>query len=701
MRRSMKRKAFTIIEMTIVIAVIAILATVMIPTIGGMIEKAYVSKDTQFAASLNVQLALWEVDHGNIENEDDLRNAVNAFYESGYYETKLAPESGNYGYHFLYDITNGQVITKKLSASDFPQVAPVSDPAINFDYSNPRCITLSDGLTYLLMDCGESEVGKLLSKLREVKDNGEYADVIAELEALEDDAALGNAIATNLKTTALANSKGVFAMANTTVTSLYIPVYGGVEPTTLGSSKVPASTTLAVTEINLPTNTIVGSGSLKGFTRVGDSDPHGTKLEGSTVIYVDTTENLMIDSKLFPSDSTNCVIELVATGERYAFVNDVFTTLGSGETWGTDYSTQVVSFDISGGEGTAERDFHFNAAGSTIHYTEAFSGDDTITLTVSNIKDDAGNAVTRNVTWTQGGNTLGTGTVLNLKASDLTNGDITVTAQNKSYTIKVVCVEPDSIDFTLNSNAGNPSYADDGTLTRTYNLTYKAGDAFTIAHNVTIAPEVSCVSVNKSVTGSVSGDGASNVEYTDGELVNGVYTPGVLTVKDTTSGDFSVTITFTTANGLKAICVINFTQASTVFEIADNAKTQDTYGVKFAVGTANSIKLGTLFELKEGASLDQNDITVKLLLSGTGNALTIDKTAADWKDWTITLSGNGENYSIAISDGGAACPLNVKIVLGAHNVYSTTDSNNVTTNNWTSAGTSIVLLNDITISSNK
>ena len=106
MRRSMKRKAFTIIEMTIVIAVIAILATVMIPTIGGMIEKAYVSKDTQFGASLSVQLALWEVDkQREIESEGDLREAINDIYNegnSGYFEA-LTPSSSKYGYHYWPD----------------------------------------------------------------------------------------------------------------------------------------------------------------------------------------------------------------------------------------------------------------------------------------------------------------------------------------------------------------------------------------------------------------------------------------------------------------------------------------------------------------------------------------------------------------------------------------------------------------------
>lgn len=45
-----QRKAFTIVELVIVIAVIAILAAVLIPTFSGVIRRAKVSSDEQTAA---------------------------------------------------------------------------------------------------------------------------------------------------------------------------------------------------------------------------------------------------------------------------------------------------------------------------------------------------------------------------------------------------------------------------------------------------------------------------------------------------------------------------------------------------------------------------------------------------------------------------------------------------------------------------
>ncbi len=52
MNKKMNKKGFTIVELVIVIAVIAILAAVLIPTFSGVIKKANQSAAMQYAASL-------------------------------------------------------------------------------------------------------------------------------------------------------------------------------------------------------------------------------------------------------------------------------------------------------------------------------------------------------------------------------------------------------------------------------------------------------------------------------------------------------------------------------------------------------------------------------------------------------------------------------------------------------------------------
>ncbi len=76
--RNTNKKGFTIVELVIVVAVIAILAAVLIPTFAGIINKANESKDTQLIKNLNTALA------ANVDGEKTMANAVAAAAEFGY-----------------------------------------------------------------------------------------------------------------------------------------------------------------------------------------------------------------------------------------------------------------------------------------------------------------------------------------------------------------------------------------------------------------------------------------------------------------------------------------------------------------------------------------------------------------------------------------------------------------------------------------
>ena len=66
MNKKNNRKGFTIVELVIVIAVIAILATVLVPTFGNVIEKAQVSSAIQEAKNTYTQ---YTVGLNYVENE--------------------------------------------------------------------------------------------------------------------------------------------------------------------------------------------------------------------------------------------------------------------------------------------------------------------------------------------------------------------------------------------------------------------------------------------------------------------------------------------------------------------------------------------------------------------------------------------------------------------------------------------------------
>ena len=87
------RKGFTIVELVIVIAVIAILAAVLIPTFGGMIDKANNSKALQEAKNTYQEdLALLD---GQVENykKDKYKESV---YTKAENLTEFAPDTTYY-----------------------------------------------------------------------------------------------------------------------------------------------------------------------------------------------------------------------------------------------------------------------------------------------------------------------------------------------------------------------------------------------------------------------------------------------------------------------------------------------------------------------------------------------------------------------------------------------------------------------------
>ena len=89
MNKNMKR-AFTITELVIVIAVVAILAAVLIPTFSNLIEKANVSNDTVLVRNLNEALIIAETTEGKPATMHD---ALTAVAEQGYTVEKLTPRS--------------------------------------------------------------------------------------------------------------------------------------------------------------------------------------------------------------------------------------------------------------------------------------------------------------------------------------------------------------------------------------------------------------------------------------------------------------------------------------------------------------------------------------------------------------------------------------------------------------------------------
>ena len=85
MKKQMNRKGFTIVELVVVVAVIAVLVAVLIPTFSGIIKKANMSADQSAVYSMNTAIAIAETEVTTLEQ------AVDALEAQGFEVKNLKP----------------------------------------------------------------------------------------------------------------------------------------------------------------------------------------------------------------------------------------------------------------------------------------------------------------------------------------------------------------------------------------------------------------------------------------------------------------------------------------------------------------------------------------------------------------------------------------------------------------------------------
>lgn len=209
------KKAFTIVELVIVIAVIAILAAVLVPTFSNMILSAKVSNDNQTVAALNVALTAAS-SQGSVSSEEDLRKAVDDVYGSGFYDS-MQPESASYGYHFWYNTKSGMIelartgdLAANATGAKYYQSRFDAKLGAAFVAEGVRGKLVAD---YVLLDRGGSAVADALKNFADVETADDYYGVIGKVKRLssdKNDASLESAFYQALKQTVIVTDNGTF-----------------------------------------------------------------------------------------------------------------------------------------------------------------------------------------------------------------------------------------------------------------------------------------------------------------------------------------------------------------------------------------------------------------------------------------------------------------------------------------------------------
>ena len=102
--RNTNKKGFTIVELVIVVAVIAILAAVLIPTFSGIIRKANISSDTVIAKEINTIL----VAENSIDKFEGFEDVIKALYSNGFHLANLNTKTA--GCFFVWDSETNQML---------------------------------------------------------------------------------------------------------------------------------------------------------------------------------------------------------------------------------------------------------------------------------------------------------------------------------------------------------------------------------------------------------------------------------------------------------------------------------------------------------------------------------------------------------------------------------------------------------------
>ena len=102
-----KKKGFTIVELVIVIAVIAVLSAVLIPTFSNLVKKANMSADQQAVRQMNTALAMYEAENGKAEYLGIVKEALDSQGINAYDPNVATPVSK--GYVFCWNPEDGKI----------------------------------------------------------------------------------------------------------------------------------------------------------------------------------------------------------------------------------------------------------------------------------------------------------------------------------------------------------------------------------------------------------------------------------------------------------------------------------------------------------------------------------------------------------------------------------------------------------------
>lgn len=621
-------KAFTIVELVIVIAVIAILAAVLIPTFSTVIKKAKVSADEQAAANMNTALSAYAAESG-INGTEDLDKVFSDIYGESYAKV-LQPQSASYGYHFWYNVSANRVevsLSSVIGANSAQAVSLSLTKSASVGQFGVRGM-VREG--YVLLDTAGSRLAETVASFEGMATASDYSAALENLQSIRSDkydSEAAQEFSAAVDKTAFVTDHGVFRGENATqisfdtgvqtlTGSLFINKEGEILQETLGGDQVVANVS---GEVVLPAS----------VNSVGSNALHfGTGSDAVVVVSSDTDV-----ASVFLANSADVAIS--CGGNVYTIRGDELYCNGEAvEGVSLGYGAPVTAFEIVV-QGTETTGGVYSVA------LDALSGD--ISLYARNFVSESVNYDSR-VTWTLEKAPEGVQISSEGVLSGISAGEIVVRAEAvsdasvaASFTVRVG--EINSVAVSLEKDGVKESVAFDET--NTFQKTEMTGGE-KIAYTFSVTPVTNFADVECSS------------EYTLKVLEGDAQFDGN-TLLLPAAGLVRAELSF--VNYPSVVRYFEFQCAAKVFDYDESAEF-------YRFGTVNPVSIS----YAEGTDLSELTIETEAFVNQSSNAAAVvsdDKTQ-------LSFSGGGKIRIKAVLGGAVVDRFVVQIISGAVNVSDET-----------------------------
>ncbi len=373
------KKGFTIVELIIVIAVIAVLAAVLIPTFSNLIQKANEAKDTALVSNLNKAVAM---DNGSKETVYDVLKVAEDIAGINVAKINAAANSNE----ILWDSTNKCFVYSVNGEIKYIPDSKTKDVAGDYDYwklSDKKAdveagvysiywtgAALSEITATTGFDAGEAEIGKIIYQREDnataqtvtIRTNGGELEVSAKPDTVYHYDVASKVVVTKVHNASYHENGTV--VGNLEVKEGHVELGAKADVSTV----IVAPTTANAAKVTVTTGATVG-------VVAATTDAGKTYLDSATTVPSDKKAETKLDESVLRQFAGGVGTEaspyLISTNEHFANIiqgtasNKVYYKLISD----VDVST---NFNIEDRNCVADRLTYavFDGAGNTIKITE-------------------------------------------------------------------------------------------------------------------------------------------------------------------------------------------------------------------------------------------------------------------------------------------------------------------------------------------